>query len=193
MAEATGILIMRAIRALSATLTPEVAEGLLTAIAMDTGWLRHSNTRPGTLRAVAELMEAGARIDEIYRKLFERNTLGRVRLMAQRSAPYGSSSAVESPSRQSAATIWCAPAPSRKTRRTSSTSWPAFAGSRWPCFSSSRGGEAQGLLPRAKRSGLFAVGRPVRRRRPSGSRRSVVARSPVRVRCQGAWRGARGT
>jgi phosphoesterase RecJ-like protein len=80
-AEATGILIMRAIRALSATLTPDVAEGLLTAIAMDTGWLRHSNTRPGTLRAVAELMEAGARIDEIYRKLFERNTLGRVRLM----------------------------------------------------------------------------------------------------------------
>jgi len=33
------------------------------------------------LRAVAELMEAGARIDDIYRKLFERNTLGRVRLM----------------------------------------------------------------------------------------------------------------
>jgi bifunctional oligoribonuclease and PAP phosphatase NrnA len=80
-AEATGILVMRAIKALSATLTPELAEGLLTAITMDTGWLRHSNTRPGTLRAVAELMEAGARIDEIYRKLFERNSLGRVRLM----------------------------------------------------------------------------------------------------------------
>jgi len=80
-AEATGILVMQAIRALSATLTPEVAEGLLTAIAMDTGWLRHSNTRPGTLRAVAELIEAGAKIDEIYRKLFERNTLGRLRLM----------------------------------------------------------------------------------------------------------------
>ncbi len=58
-AEATGILVMQAIRALGATLTPEVAEGLLTAIAMDTGWLRHSNTRPGTLRAVAELIEAG--------------------------------------------------------------------------------------------------------------------------------------
>jgi phosphoesterase RecJ-like protein len=80
-AEATGVLIMRAIAALSATLTSEIAQGLLTAIAMDTGWLRHSNTRPGTLRAVAELMEAGARIDDIYRKLFERNSLGRVRLM----------------------------------------------------------------------------------------------------------------
>src|SRR6516164_2041231 len=37
-AEATGVLIMRAIAALSATLTSEIAQGLLTAIAMDTGW-----------------------------------------------------------------------------------------------------------------------------------------------------------
>jgi nanoRNase/pAp phosphatase (c-di-AMP/oligoRNAs hydrolase) len=82
-AEATGILVMQAIAALGGTYTPEVAAGLLTAIAMDTGWFRHSNTRPGTLRAVAELMDAGARVDEIYRKLFERNTLGRLRLMGQ--------------------------------------------------------------------------------------------------------------
>jgi phosphoesterase RecJ-like protein len=80
-AEATGILIMQAIQALSGTLTPEVAEGLLVAITMDTGWMRHSNTRPRTLRAVAELIDAGAKIDEIYRKLFERNSLGRLRLM----------------------------------------------------------------------------------------------------------------
>src|SRR5262249_34551299 len=76
-AEATGILIMRAVRALGCMVTPEVATGLLTAITMDTGWFRHSNTRAGTLRAVAELIEAGASIDEIYRQLFERNTLGR--------------------------------------------------------------------------------------------------------------------
>jgi bifunctional oligoribonuclease and PAP phosphatase NrnA len=82
-AEATGILVMQAIAALGSFYTPEVAGGLLTAIAMDTGWFRHSNTRPGTLRAVAELMDAGARVDEIYRKLFERNTLGRLRLMGQ--------------------------------------------------------------------------------------------------------------
>ena len=40
-AEATGILVMRAIRALGGTVTPEIATGLLTAIAMDTGWFRH--------------------------------------------------------------------------------------------------------------------------------------------------------
>ena len=44
-AEATGILVMRAIHALAGKLTREVATGLLTAIAMDTGWFRHTNTR----------------------------------------------------------------------------------------------------------------------------------------------------
>jgi bifunctional oligoribonuclease and PAP phosphatase NrnA len=82
-AEATGTLVLRAIRALGASLTADIATGLLTAIAMDTGWFRHSNTVPGTMRAAAELIEAGAKIDGIYRKLFERNTLGRLKLMGE--------------------------------------------------------------------------------------------------------------
>ena len=82
-AEATGTLVVRAVRALGGTLTSEVATGLLTAIAMDTGWFRHPNTKPETLRTVAELVESGAEIDSIYRLLFERNTLGRLRLMGE--------------------------------------------------------------------------------------------------------------
>jgi phosphoesterase RecJ-like protein len=82
-AEATGALIVRAIRALGGRFTPEVSTGLLTAIAMDTGWFRHPNTRPETLRTVADLVECGAEIDTIYRLLFERNTLGRLRLMGE--------------------------------------------------------------------------------------------------------------
>jgi phosphoesterase RecJ-like protein len=82
-AEATGILVMRAIRALGGELTPEVAQGLLTAIAMDTGWFHHSNTRAGTLRAVAELIDSGAKIDDIYRNLFERNTPARLKLIGE--------------------------------------------------------------------------------------------------------------
>ena len=50
---------MNAIAAVGGDYTPELASGLLTAIAMDTGWFRHSNIRPATLRAVAELMDAG--------------------------------------------------------------------------------------------------------------------------------------
>jgi bifunctional oligoribonuclease and PAP phosphatase NrnA len=82
-AEATGTLVFRAVHALGAMLTPEVATGLLTAIAMDTGWFRHSNTHSGTMRAAAELMDAGAAADRIYRQLFERNTLGRLKLMGE--------------------------------------------------------------------------------------------------------------
>src|SRR3954469_23179208 len=74
---------MSAVKSLGGTFTRGVATGLLTAIAMDTGWFRHSNTGPGTLRAVAELIEAGAAIDGIYRQLFERNTLARVKLMGE--------------------------------------------------------------------------------------------------------------
>jgi phosphoesterase RecJ-like protein len=82
-AEATGILVMKAIAALGCSFTPEVANALLTAIAMDTGWFRHSNTGSGTLRSVAELIDAGAKVDGLYRQLFERNTLGRLKLMGE--------------------------------------------------------------------------------------------------------------
>jgi bifunctional oligoribonuclease and PAP phosphatase NrnA len=82
-AEATGILVMSAFPAVGGHLTPEIAQGLFTAIAMDTGWFHHSNTRSGTLRAAAELVDAGAPIDQIYRKLFEQNTRARLKLIGE--------------------------------------------------------------------------------------------------------------
>jgi bifunctional oligoribonuclease and PAP phosphatase NrnA len=80
-AEATGAILVRAIRAVGGRITPEIATALLTAIAMDTGWFRHPSTGPETFRSAAELVEAGAAVDAIYRLLFERNTLGRLRMM----------------------------------------------------------------------------------------------------------------
>ncbi|AMV36734.1 DHH family phosphoesterase [Planctomyces sp. SH-PL62] len=82
-AEAAGTLVMRAIKALGGSFTKEVATGLFTAIAMDTGWFRHPNTKPSTLLAASELIEAGAEIDRIYRDLFERNTLAGLRLTGE--------------------------------------------------------------------------------------------------------------
>jgi phosphoesterase RecJ-like protein len=82
-AESTGTLVLRAIRALGASPSPTMANGLLTAIAMDTGWFRHSNVRPDTMRDAAELAEAGAPIHELYRSLFERNTAARMRLVGR--------------------------------------------------------------------------------------------------------------
>lgn len=81
--ESTGTLVLRAFRALGATPSPSVANALLTAIAMDTGWFRHSNVKPDTMRDAAELAEAGAPIHELYRSLFERNTAARMRLVGR--------------------------------------------------------------------------------------------------------------
>ena len=82
-AEAAGTLVMRAVKALGGSFTREVATGLFTAIAMDTGWFRHPNTSPSTLLAASELIESGAEIDKIYRDLFERSSLGRLRLTGE--------------------------------------------------------------------------------------------------------------
>ncbi len=82
-AEATGTLVFQAVEALGATYTPAMADGLLTAIAMDTGWFRHPNTRPETMRNAARLIEAGASVSEINRLLFERSTLGRLKMLGE--------------------------------------------------------------------------------------------------------------
>jgi phosphoesterase RecJ-like protein len=81
--EATATLVFDAMRALGGVFTREIATALVTAIAMDTGWFRHPNTRPETLRNIAELIDAGADPSAIYRSLFERNSLGRLRLIGQ--------------------------------------------------------------------------------------------------------------
>ena len=82
-AEATGTLVVRAIKAIGGAFTPEIATGVLTAIAMDTGWFRHPNTTPETFRTAADLVEAGAKVHSIYQLLFERNTAARMLLMGE--------------------------------------------------------------------------------------------------------------
>jgi phosphoesterase RecJ-like protein len=79
-AEATGRLVLDAAEQLGVPLTPEIARVLYAAIATDTGWFRFNSTTPGTYRAAAKLVEAGARPQEIFRDLYEQDTLGRVRL-----------------------------------------------------------------------------------------------------------------
>lgn len=78
--EATGRLVLEAARQLGVALTPEIAIPLFAAIATDTGWFRFSSARAAAYRAAAELIEAGVRPDELYAQLYERDTLGRVRL-----------------------------------------------------------------------------------------------------------------
>ena len=79
-AEATGRLVMEAADALGVELTPEIATPLFAAIATDTGWYRFPSAGSGTYQCASRLIDAGASPAAIYGELYEKETLGRVRL-----------------------------------------------------------------------------------------------------------------
>lgn len=79
-AEATGALVVEAADALGVPLTAEMARPLFAAIATDTGWFRFPSTSSRTYQVAGRLTDAGASPAEIYGHLYERETLGRLRL-----------------------------------------------------------------------------------------------------------------
>ena len=79
-AEAVGRMIVEAAEHLGVEMTPEIAQPVLAALATDTGWFRFGSVNPGTFRATARLLEAGAKPSKLYGELYERETVGRVRL-----------------------------------------------------------------------------------------------------------------
>lgn len=79
-AEATGRLVHEAITALGGPLPESAAQALFVALAMDTGWFRHSNTRAPTFALASELVRSGARPELLYEHLFEQSSLARLRL-----------------------------------------------------------------------------------------------------------------
>jgi bifunctional oligoribonuclease and PAP phosphatase NrnA len=79
-AEATGHLIAKLVKRLGVEMTRPMATALYAAIATDTGWFRFSSTTSETYRVIAELVDAGVVPSEVYGDLYERDTVGRVRL-----------------------------------------------------------------------------------------------------------------
>lgn len=79
-AEATGRLVVEAIDALRAPLTPAVAQWIFAALATDTGWFRFASTSADTFRLAGRLVTAGADPARLYKDLYEEETLGRLRL-----------------------------------------------------------------------------------------------------------------
>jgi phosphoesterase RecJ-like protein len=82
-AEATGRLVFEAVNALGWQLTPSAAHRLFVALAMDTGWFRHSNTTPATFTLAAQLTAAGARPTSAYSDLFEQSSQARLLLLGR--------------------------------------------------------------------------------------------------------------
>ena len=79
-AEAAGRMVVEAADHLGVELTPAIATPLFAAIATDTGWFRFPSVSDLTYQTAARLLKAGASPPEIYGQLYERETVGRVRL-----------------------------------------------------------------------------------------------------------------
>ncbi len=79
-AEATGHLVVQAADALNVPLTRTLAVPLFAAIATDTGWFRFGSVTSETYRVIARLVDVGVVPCEVYADLYERDTLGRLRL-----------------------------------------------------------------------------------------------------------------
>ncbi|MEM7784969.1 MAG: DHH family phosphoesterase [Planctomycetota bacterium] len=79
-AEAVGRMCVDAAEHLQVDLTPEIATPLFAALATDTGWFRFPSVTQTTLDTAAKLVSAGASPAKIYGSLYERETLGRVKL-----------------------------------------------------------------------------------------------------------------
>ena len=79
-AEATGHLVALLAQHAGVEITKPMAMALYAAIATDTGWFRFASTTSDTYRIIGELVDCGASPSSIYGDLYERDTIGRVRL-----------------------------------------------------------------------------------------------------------------
>ncbi len=79
-AGACGEIVYDVLQELGVTLDKEMAEALYTAISTDTGCFRYANTTAHTFRVAAACAEAGGDLHGINQRIFETNSLGRLRL-----------------------------------------------------------------------------------------------------------------
>jgi phosphoesterase RecJ-like protein len=81
-AAATGVLITELAEFLGVALTPQQATALFCAIATDTGWFRFPNADARTYGVAARLIERGVEPSTLFRNLYERSSLARLKLQS---------------------------------------------------------------------------------------------------------------
>ena len=82
-ASSTAEIVHRLGRELGARLTPEIASALYVGLVTDTGRFMYENTNVGAHRMAAELIEAGVDVQDIYRRLYERVPLEKLKLISR--------------------------------------------------------------------------------------------------------------
>ena len=82
-ASSTGEIVYDLLADLGVALTPEIAEALYVAVCTDTGRFSYSNTSPRALRLAAELVEAGADVAGVFKKVYETVGFPKLKLLAR--------------------------------------------------------------------------------------------------------------
>ena len=82
-ASSTGEVLRDVFAELGVELTPEIAEALYIALVTDTGRFQYSNTTARALRLAAELVEAGADVHAIFRRVYETVQFAKLKLLAR--------------------------------------------------------------------------------------------------------------
>jgi bifunctional oligoribonuclease and PAP phosphatase NrnA len=82
-ASSTAEIVYELAVALGAEITPQIASALYVGLITDTGKFMYENTNAHTHRIAAELIEAGVRVDETYRRLYEHVPIEKLRLLSR--------------------------------------------------------------------------------------------------------------
>jgi phosphoesterase RecJ-like protein len=82
-AAAAGEIVFDLFKAAGWPLSPSSAEAIFTAVSTDTGWFRFGNADSRIFRTASELIEAGARPDAVYRRMYQSFSPSRLRLMVR--------------------------------------------------------------------------------------------------------------
>jgi bifunctional oligoribonuclease and PAP phosphatase NrnA len=82
-ASCTAEIVLELATLLGADLTPEIATALYVGLITDTGMFMYENTDARSHRVAATLIDAGVRVNEIYRRLYERVPTEKLRLLAR--------------------------------------------------------------------------------------------------------------
>ena len=80
-AAATGEIVLDLMKYARWPLTPEIAEALFVALSTDTGWFRFGNADSRIFHCAAELIDAGARPNLLYGKMYQNFSPQRMALM----------------------------------------------------------------------------------------------------------------
>ena len=82
-ASSTAEIVRDVLSELGVPLTPEIAEPLYVGLVTDTGRFQYTNTTPKALRLAAELVEAGADVHGIFRRVYETVQFAKLKLLAR--------------------------------------------------------------------------------------------------------------